>query len=62
MQNAYIPAIGRSSGQPKTVVVVPVVSVVPVAAGDPAIVFIIVPRTATQHGDTGNTRIKDRYF
>jgi hypothetical protein len=51
---------GRSSGQAETDIVVPVVSVIPVAASDPGIVIIIVPGTATQHGGAGNTRGEGR--
>lgn len=55
-------ACGRSSGQPKTDIVVPVISVVPVATSDPTIVIIIVPRAASQHGGSGNTHPKDQFF
>jgi hypothetical protein len=54
--------IGSSSGQTEPIVIVPVVPIVPVPIGDPAIVIIVVPRAAAQNGNWRHSRHKDHFF
>jgi hypothetical protein len=56
------PFLSSSSGRTEPRIVVPVVPLIPVAIGDPAIVVIVVPRAAAQNGDRRHTRHKFPFF
>ena len=63
VQNACLLAYARrSSGNAKTDIVVPIISVVPVAVRSPAIIVIVVPGPAAQHSVEAVSEAKVAFF